>query len=228
MGSSPANCVVVHVDFSERLHHFYLVAGALCLRVLVPNCCLQSRADTQPASSGASGTTPISVGVGWASLEHISAAKGRPDGCLLARSALCRAACRRQGLRRAALTGKAKQSVTSSVWPTSKPRSCPVTFCGRPSLQCWMILSSTRPSSCTVFTSDAAAVLDAALAPASISRAGGSFLALLLAAPGPCCRNAYCVCVLSGWGRAGMGPRLGTQGSSAQDFSALLGQVPPA
>ena len=51
-------------------------------------------------------------------------------------------------------TGNAKQSVTSRVCPTSRPRSCPVTSCGSASLQCCMILRMTWPSSATDFNMD--------------------------------------------------------------------------
>ena len=49
-------------------------------------------------------------------------------------------------------TGNGKQSVTSSVCPTSRPSSWPVTSAGMHSLQCLAILSTTWPLSCTLLS----------------------------------------------------------------------------
>jgi hypothetical protein len=48
-----------------------------------------------------------------------------------------------------ALTGNGNESVTSSVEPTSRPSSCPVTRFGAHSWQCFTSLRITWPSSCT-------------------------------------------------------------------------------
>lgn len=48
-----------------------------------------------------------------------------------------------------ALTGNGNESVTSSVEPTSRPSSCPVTRFGAHSWQCFTSFRMTWPSSCT-------------------------------------------------------------------------------
>ena len=63
-----------------------------------------------------------------------------------------------------ACTGKGKQSVTSSVCPTSRPNSWPVTSAGMHSLQCLAIFSTTWPLSCTLLSGLASSTLFSATA----------------------------------------------------------------
>lgn len=62
------------------------------------------------------------------------------------------------------LTGKGKQSVTSRVCPMSKPNNCPVTRDGMLSLQCFKILRTANPSSCTFLSGDESVLFSIAAA----------------------------------------------------------------